>query len=790
MAAAMGRGGLAVAVALWAAGCGRDLAVPVAKPQPTLDSFAPASAFFGDTVAVRASNLDRSHPENYSVEFPGGLSATPFAVDEQGALLVYVPFDVASEGPLVLVSPYGRSAPSAAPFVYRGHGFPVRGTHVTDLQLRHRTPGLALAPGELFVASQLARSALGSVGSPVPLGGKPVAFTNVAGGLLLAGLDEMAAGPVLLDPATRAVVARGAAAGISQRLLVPGPGGAAALAVAVGEDGGGAHFAQAWVRAGQNLTGTARRLDGLWTAAGAALLPGGRLLVLGRRLDPVSGRLASGGMLVDLASPGSPLGWVAAPEGLEPAGPAALYPPGAPTQLAVALTDGTVALLDGLGTANPTWLPDRIPTGARTPAAALVAVEDGAHAPLLLATLPDAGALVALSVPARASLWAVALRGRPSALTAARGATQSLAFVADDDANGVDVVDLDHQQWLGRVPFDAGIDSPAGCGCAGVAPPSDGNLGSEVWFLARQLRAVLPIDVNLLEPAPPIPLAAAASAPRGLVAGPDARIWVMHERELGVVSRSGEQLVTASDLAVPPTHLAFPSADKVVVGSDQDIALYTRAAGAQTYARTAALRVPATGRLVVLRATAKGEVLGVWAAVDANNELGVIAHAELWTPAALAAGASGTRRALFASDQVRDAQQRPILKGFLGALPQAGGALLFFADVATLHPAGSNAPRAGALLLDAELAAGALRPAPIDETGPILVSEDGRHVAWARRVSGERTLRLAYAGAASASLYDTTTWQLGGDMAAVVSDQTGEWLFVPLLGQDRISVLQ
>lgn len=566
---------------LGALACSRQLELPAGQPQ--ISSFSPKAAFYYDTLAVKGLNFDPVAARN-TIEFAGGYSAPGLRFDAEGALLTYVPFEV-TEGPITLVTPQGRSAPSATSFVYRGGGHPGKGTRVADLKLRHHAVGLGASATELFLASQLSRSVLGSAGLPIPLGGKPLALTTTAGGLLVVGLDERAAGPVLVDPAARTVVASGPLSGISSQIVLPGPGGTSAIAVTVGTDGGGVHWAQAFVRAGAVLVPVKQKL-GLWTVSGATLLPDGRLLVLGTRPDPV--KLAHGGLLIDPAAPLAVPVWVAARAGLQPTGQVAVVP-GAPVpKVAVALDDGTLALIT-LG-ATPQWDPVRVPTGSARPIGGLAVVQPASGDPYLLSSIPDDGVLVASSPGDHKRLWSVLLRGRPGSVLA----SASTAFVNDDESNGVDMIDLSASQphVSGRLPFSAGLEGPPGCGCVGATPPSDGNLGSQVWFLARKLRAVLPVDTFLVETGAPIALASGASDPRGLGAAPDGAVWVMHETELGVVSVSGETLVTPSDLPTPPLALAFPSAGAVLVASERDVSLYRKAAAGTLYQRAGTLDLP------------------------------------------------------------------------------------------------------------------------------------------------------------------------------------------------------
>lgn len=758
------RGGIVwtVVALLGASACSRELELPAG--QPRISTFSPLQAFYSDTLAVKGLNFDPV-PARNTIEFSGGYSAPGDRFDADGALLVYVPFDV-TEGPLTLVTPQGRSAPSDTSFVYRGGGHPAKGTQVADLKLRHNANGLGASATEIFLASQLSRSVVGSVGLPIPLGGKPLALTTGAGGLLIVGLDQEAAGPVLVDPVARMVVATGPLSGISSQIVLPGPGGASPIAVTVGTDGGGLLWAETFVHTGAQLV-PARQKLGLWTASGAALLPDGRLLVLGTRPDPL--KLAQGALLVDLGSqPAAPV-WLAAPAGLRPTGQLAVVPGSPQSQVALALDDGTVALI-ALGS-SPQWDPVRVQTGSARPIGGLTVVQPAGGDPYLLSSIPDDGLLVASSPGDHTRLWSVSLRGRPGAVLALAGA----AFVNDDESNGVDVIDLKAAtpHVSGRLPFSAGLEGPPGFSSVAATPPSDGNLGSQVWFLARKLRVVLPVDTYLVESGVPISLAAGASDARGLGAAPDGAIWVMHQSELGVVSSSGETVVTPSDLPNPPLALAFPAAGAVLVASERDVSLYRKAATGSSYLRQGTLDLP--GRFVKLVATPAGEALVVWAVLGTN---GVAAHAGLWTLDALAAGGAA-----------KESWDPPAaLRGFVGAAAQAGGAVLFFREIAATT--GTNAPTPGFVALSGSLAASPARPAPLDEPGPLLTTPDTRFVLWARQQSGDRTLRLLYAWPGEPSYYDLGTWPLDADFAEVALDASGEWIFVPLLGRDEIIVLQ
>lgn len=165
----------------------------------------------------------------------------------------------------------------------------------------------------------------------------------------------------------------------------------------------------------------------------------------------------------------------------------------------------------------------------------------------------------------------------------------------------------------------------------------------------------------------------------------------------------------------------------------------------------------------------------VWAVVSAG---GVVAHAGLWTLDALAAG--GAPKASWEPS----ASQR----GFVGASPQGGGVLLFFSEVAATT--GTKAPQPGVVALDPSLHAGPARPSPMDQFGPLLTTPDDHFVLWSRQRSGQFALRLLTAWPSDPAVYDLGTWPVDSDFSEVVIDPSGEWVFVPLLGRDEITVLQ
>lgn len=158
--------------------CGRELALPEApndRTPPAVTAFAPAHAYAGWPLTITGERLG-TRVDEVTVEFAGGAVARAESIDGN-AVVVHVPLGAAT-GPLTLVTPAGRSAPTEA-FVVDGRGAPANPQPLVQADLRprlervlERSEGLLLHDRDIYqrVATSLE---LGGEVRPVP-GSEPL----------------------------------------------------------------------------------------------------------------------------------------------------------------------------------------------------------------------------------------------------------------------------------------------------------------------------------------------------------------------------------------------------------------------------------------------------------------------------------------------------------------------------------------------------------------------------------------------------------------------------------------
>jgi hypothetical protein len=282
-------------------------------------------------------------------------------------------------------------------------------------------------------------------------------------------------------------------------------------------------------------------------------------------------------------------------------------------------------------------------------------------------------------------------------------------------------------------------------------------------FTASRWDTLVVLEPNKFILEAPVPLAEGASRALGLVAGPDDTAWVLHERELGVVEDGWERLVVR-DLPAVPQQLLFAQG-RLVVGSARRVDVY--APEGDGWRREGALLRPGSELVAALSVQPDGRVAVLWSGLDADGEE---LQGGLYTAGALAAGG--------APDVTFGPASWP--PGFLGLVEMKRGTILLFRE------GGDGGGPVSRPLVSS--GAQDVLASVIDALEPLLVTPNGQLVAWEDRLSGDHVLRMA-------SLWDLDGWnaygeyRLPGPFSRPAIDPTGEWLYVPLVGDDRILIL-
>lgn len=752
-----------VCLALVAMGCGRSFTAPRSRPgpaRPTVKAVVPAAAYGGQTVSITGADFDPV-AQNNVVAFPGG-TARAREVDDAGNLRVDVPQSAAPTGPVAVTTAAGPSAPAGA-FTYLGAGHPVVGGVLAEIPLLHRPRTLATIRGEVLLASSLFRALVSPGHPPLPLPTRPSAFAAAPdGSFVVAGYDadralEKGVSATVIDPLARTVRFKALPVGVTARFLAAGAQGPGApMFYLVGDALDGTTDAVAFWAGPSGLTPSTQPLP-LARALGAAAAPDGSFVL-------VSGLGPPGFNLVAAQADGGAR-FLRVDGGV--AGALALAVLDGLLESAVALDDGSVLLLgvDDGGTM-----------------ASVSSNGLGAVGALAFANLADGGALLVMARPSAAEvdgvdprsgalLWATTLPEEPGQL--AIDVDAGKVFVTDGTRNDVSTVDLFTGAPLGRVGFGLELgnarDGDFGA-VTTVATPA-----STVFVLARspEVRAAVPLDAASLTLGDPVPLRV-DGALRGLVRAPDDSVWVVHDHalgRLGPIVDGGH--FKHEDLmgAVPalPTQLAFGPGGEVLVG---------RAGGIDTFlpqpapdgglTLTPAASIALAGTLSLLSARPDGGVLAVWSAEDAGNS----AAAALWSVGGLTRGEAPEQ--LYAPEGN--------VRGLVGALDLAAGPLVMVRSID-----GGITPQA--IWLGPNLQPAAEVDSLVKEPGPYLATPDGRAFVWARRLLGDRSLRLDTTGDFDGGMTEQLFYTLSGPFGRPTFDLRGEWMFVPESSNDSVLVV-
>jgi hypothetical protein len=757
---------LAGALVLVGLACGRSFRAP--SVQPTVSKVVPEAAFGGQEVTIEGTHFDPS-PDSNSVAFPGG-TARGIGFDDAGQLQVRVPTHSAAPGTVTVTTPAGVSAPGGQ-FTYRGPGHPLLGSTLSEVPLLHRGRGIAFAAGQLFLPSSTFRGVVSPNQELISLPSRPTGFGSTPdGSALFLGYDadrarekKVSASVSVVDPVTRMVVAKAPVVDVSARFVVAGPVSAAT---------------PYFFLVGEALDGSIDAVA-FWPDASGDLVPVRTALPLSRALGAAASPDGSAVLVTGLGAPGQTLlaayvdggvSWLPVDGGVS--GPIATATVAGAPRAAVAMEDGTVMLLDLRVDGGP---PISAASSALGSAGGLAftSLRDGGG--LLLISHPTDGEVDAVDAATGASLWSALVGDEPTSV--AIDADGGEVFVSSATRNEASRLDLFTGSFLGHVGFGLSLGNAPDCDCGAVTTRGslDGGGGSTVFVLARasEVRSAVLIDAESLTVGDPVHLSADGGGPRGFVNGPGDSVWVLHDHALGRIPLVGgkykrEELAAA--LPRTPTQLAFGPQGQLLVGRAGGIDTFAKtvdASGAEVYVVAASTEL--SGTLGLLSARPDGGVVAVWSAEDAGNSVA----AALWSTDALLAG--GAPLALYPPD--------PNLRGLTGVLDLPQGVLVMFRSF-------QQGTVAQAIWLDQDLKASSPVPSLVKEPGPYLATPDQTEFVWARRILGDRTLRVDRAGDPTGGMVEAFFYSLSGPFGRPTFDPSGATMFIPQSSQDSVLVVQ
>jgi len=730
-----------------AAACRADLPVPEPPNAPVLTGLRPDHGFAGDVIELHGTAFV-SEPAANEVLFEGGRGS---GFTHEGALLVAVPDDVGS-GHIAVQTAHGASAP-VGPFTYDGLGRPRSGSAGLDIRVLYRPVGLAVVDGEVFIASGLLDGVLSDRERRLDCPARIAAGERDH----LRGLAAAPDGSWLVAALDGSLRIFSPADGTTRR-LVPAPGFGPGYLVAVAEGGryelrvagdfdeGGLGYAQFDPAAPPEALAP-RRLPYLFSAGIAASEDGAWTGIVTAENDAAGSRY--GALLI---APDGAQHWVALEEGVVQA--IAI----AGGRVWLGLYDGQVAVID-LASSPPALQPERLSTRGNTPVGTLRAARLGGR-DVLIATKPSQRRVLAMDA-AGSVLWNVEAGLRP--LHAEVSSDTRRVWVADDQSNVVDVLDLETGYRRDQIDFDPGLGNPSGTE-AGIILDRVAGERDRLLVTDRRARGLVVIDVETLEPLSELPLSP-GTPPRVVRRGPDGRLWVLRDRALSRLDDDG----TEQQLCVLPgeaRRLALAGT------ADRPVAVAGMREGIGAWTGGGSLAVPQTwpGSFLELLEIEDGDVLVVWSNY-AGGEYAV--KAARWPLAGLLAGAPPAR-------QTSGAELGA--SGFVGAAMMRDGLTLFFGDRDRAGPV--------AVHLDSSLRVAKVRRSPVALPQPFSVSPDGRHVFWTDYARDDGIVHFAGIDARSGDIVDEATRVLPGTVQGSAYSATGERAFIPVGGAGVIAVVE
>ena len=737
---------------LFAAACGRDLALPPAATAPVVATFAPAEAFAGQDLVIAGQAFD-PEPARNVVHFAS--AAVPAdSLDATGALVVRVPVDAGS-GPLSVTTVAGTGNASPAPFTYLGLGHLRHGQLSATLSALHHAPGAVALAGDLWIASSLFRTVQSRLGKLVHLDHRPVALTS-DGSALYAGTDDVTTHELVrIDPAAAVTTGPVRSLAWPLRALAVARDATGPVVFAAGDDGTVSYLRSFRGDATLAPALPERTLPAFHVLNLAATASGARVVLVAQQQN-AAGAIVTGALVVDTTQPSLVPAWIVAPGAAVPTGALAI----AGTTAYVGLDDGTVLSLALQGT--PAWTGAPLDTLSRTPVGALAVFNSGKS---LVAAKPAEATIVALTPASGALLWGVPVRGRPGVLAADDAA--GAVYASDETSNFVDAVDSVKGAFQNRVSFEAGLGSPDGSAC-GVAYDAlnveNGKRVPRFLVVARGARAVLNISAFSLDLRKPLSLVRGSTSLATCVGvAPDGTVWVVHQRELGRLDVAAKkEVIVVKDLPVPPVGIAFTADSRVILR-------FPNFAAALAPDGTTLGGVNFDGNLDLLTLSG-GNVVAAWSTAGAKP---AVAHVAQWSLDGFIAGRDPLARFDDASPNA----------GYAGAVALPDRTLVFFDSSPQLSGKGSAFP------LDGALRAGVEEAAPVKALGPILPSPDGRYFLWTRRKASDLVLHETRAVAGS-SIVNVEDLQLSSALQGAAFDGTGEKLVVPVAAGDSMQVFE
>lgn len=793
---------LAAAFALTLAGCSRDLALPGLPSGPSLAGFAPAAGYAGQLLRVTGTHFEADAAAN-TVHF-AHASARGERFDG-GDLLVRVPAD-AGDGPITVSNRDGTSAASAEAFDYLGLGELRRGQIIGREPILHHPLRVHAVAGQLLVESALLRLD-GTQRHGLVQYGAPNAFPEFVSASaaapwrneLLTSIDDGAGTTVTVWPMDGAGPARiHRIPGVQPWRILPArlssdpaqdllvtfqleDGLETLRTFSLDESAHGGHDHSGGIPQPLPAVLGATPL-GLVAVVGPSDVGDGRVVLVARDPGTGAGRLAvvslTTGAVQKTIDPPSPhvLSYDAGDRYYDrlAAGPGAA----GGHLAAAALDDGWVMLVDLDDLASPPGsFIDLVSTYSTSRVGGLALAATGGTGPrtLVLATKPDDDLVLGIEASWASVAWGLPTRGARRV-----AAVGTVAWVANDDDNEVQVVNPDLGRQVGRLTFDVspgtfgmdGYPDPAGGLAFAPADPSDPWSADALYLMALAPTAILRWPLGASEPAcalarDEVLMQVAWDATERVAWGTARALYADPLRALAFT----DAYTGRSPAAIPipgatwAHRIVFPGGH-AVVAHDGGLSALAGDVVAGSVDVTADDSSPAWGAV----GAAPGRLVwltGTWDGAD---------HAQLWSPGAIAAGGAPT------AEWTAGPTDPWILWGVWledglwvdtwdGASPPA--MVRLDRDGAALVPAVSVTPAASASFLT-------IPPAALSPNGRKLVTWEFRGLDTALRIfSADPATGFAERGYVP----------LEGTITGAAFDATGERLYVLTQRPDRIVTL-